>query len=121
VVQPPVAGSGLPGLHDRTSNTHTERIPYQWYLLHELAADIHSGHHVRSSVFIEARSMYRAGSPEAMRPGGEVQFVQGLVDKVSYSYHMLYSAFKRLCKGYAAAERAVMFHDTAARVYQIDS
>jgi hypothetical protein len=65
--------------------------------------------------------MYRAGSPEAMHPVGEVQFVQGLVDKVSYSYHMLYSAFKRLCKGYAAAERAVMFHDTAVRVYRIDS
>ena len=79
-------GLGFPGLNDRRSNTHTERIPYKWYLLHELAADIHSGHHVRSSVFIEARSMYRAGSPEAMRPVGEVQFVQGLVDKISYSY-----------------------------------
>ena len=26
------------------------RIPYQRYLLHELAADIHSGHNVRSTV-----------------------------------------------------------------------
>jgi L-fuconolactonase len=40
---------------------------------------------------------------------------------VVYSYHVLYSAFKRLCKGYAAAERAVMFHDTAVRAYRIDS
>ena len=56
-----------------------------------------------------------------MRPVGEVQFVQGLVDKLSYSYHMLYSAFKRLCKGYAAAECAMIFHDTAASVYRIDS
>jgi L-fuconolactonase len=55
-----------------------ERIPYQRYLLYELAADIHSGHHVRSTVFIEARAMYRADGPEEMRPVGEVEFVQGL-------------------------------------------
>ncbi len=55
-----------------------ERIPYQRYLLHELAEDINSGHNVRSTVFVEARSMYRAGGPEEMRPVGEVEFVQGL-------------------------------------------
>ena len=54
------------------------RIPYQRYLLHELAADITSGHNVRSPVFVEARSMYRADGPEEMRPVGEVEFVQGL-------------------------------------------
>jgi len=42
------------------------------------------------------------------------------VDKVSYSYNVLYNAFKRLSKGYSAAECAAMFHDTAARVYRID-
>ena len=55
-----------------------ERVPYQRYLLHELAADIQSGHNVRSTVFIEARAMYRASGPEEMRPVGEVEFVQGL-------------------------------------------
>jgi predicted TIM-barrel fold metal-dependent hydrolase len=54
------------------------RIPYQRYLLHELAADINSGHNVRSTVFIEARAMYRAAGPEEMRPVGVVEFVQGL-------------------------------------------
>ena len=54
------------------------RIPHQRYLLHELAADINSGHNVRSTVFVEARSMYRTGGPEEMRPVGEVEFVQGL-------------------------------------------
>ena len=54
------------------------RIPYQRYLLHELADDINSGHNVRSTVFIEARAMYRADGPEEMRPIGEVEFVQGL-------------------------------------------
>ncbi len=41
------------------------------------------------------------------------------VDKVSYSYNVVFNAFKRLSKGYSAAERAAMFHDTAARVYRI--
>ncbi len=55
-----------------------ERIPYQRYLLHELAADINAGHNIRSTVFIEARSMYRAEGPAELRPVGEVEFVQGL-------------------------------------------
>ena len=42
------------------------------------------------------------------------------VDKVSFSYHVMYNAFKRLSKGYSATERADLFHDTAARVYRID-
>jgi predicted TIM-barrel fold metal-dependent hydrolase len=40
---------------------------------------------------------------------------------VSYSYNVIYNAFKRLSAGYSAVERAAMFHDTAARVYRIDS
>ena len=53
-------------------------VPYQRYLLHELNGDIYSGHNVRSTVFLEARSMYRSGGPEELRPVGEVEFVQGL-------------------------------------------
>ncbi len=41
------------------------------------------------------------------------------VDKVSYSYNVIYNAFKRLSTGYSATERAAMFHDTAVRVYNI--
>src|ERR671914_423589 len=55
-----------------------QSIPYQRYLLHELIADINSGHNVRSTVFVEARSMYRADGPVELRPVGEVEFVQGL-------------------------------------------
>jgi L-fuconolactonase len=64
--------------HHHFWDFRTERIPYQRYLLHELAADIHSGHRVRSTVFMEARAMYRADGPEELRPVGEVEFVQGL-------------------------------------------
>ena len=42
------------------------------------------------------------------------------VDKPSYSYNVLYNAFKRLSQGYSATERAALFHDTAARVYSIN-
>jgi predicted TIM-barrel fold metal-dependent hydrolase len=41
-------------------------------------------------------------------------------DKMSYSYNVMYNAFKRLSKGYSDGERASMFHDTAARVYRIN-
>ena len=64
--------------HHHFWDYRTERIPYQRYLLHELADDINSGHNVTSTVFVEARSMYRSSGPEEMRPVGEVEFVQGL-------------------------------------------
>jgi predicted TIM-barrel fold metal-dependent hydrolase len=64
--------------HHHFWDLRVARIPHQRYLLHELTADINSGHNVRSTVFIEARAMYRADGPEEMRPVGEVEFVQGL-------------------------------------------
>jgi len=41
------------------------------------------------------------------------------VDKVSFSYQVMYNAFKRLSKSYTPTERAQMFHDTAVRVYRV--
>jgi len=41
------------------------------------------------------------------------------VDKVSYSYNVLFNAFKRLSADYSASERTAMFRDTATRVYRI--
>jgi L-fuconolactonase len=41
------------------------------------------------------------------------------VDKVSFSHHVLFNAFKRFSKGYSASERPALFHDTAARAYRI--
>ena len=64
--------------HHHFWDFRTARIPYQRYLLPELVADVSCGHDVRSTVFIEARSMYRATGPVEMRPVGEVEFVQGL-------------------------------------------
>jgi predicted TIM-barrel fold metal-dependent hydrolase len=40
-------------------------------------------------------------------------------DKVSFSHHVLFNAFKLFSKSYSASERAALFHDTAARAYRI--
>jgi L-fuconolactonase len=48
------------------------------YLLDEILADVQSGHHVVSTVFIECASMFKADGPEAMRPVGETEFVNGV-------------------------------------------
>ena len=40
-------------------------------------------------------------------------------DKVSYSYNILFNAFKLLSKQYSDKERADLFHDTATRIYKI--
>src|SRR6201991_2565301 len=47
------------------------------YLIEEMVADIASGHNVIATVYVEARSMDRAKGPEALRPVGEVEFVNG--------------------------------------------
>jgi len=41
------------------------------------------------------------------------------VDKVSYSYTVMWNAFKRIAKDFSPKERAALFHDTAVRVYRL--
>ncbi len=43
------------------------------------------------------------------------------VDKVSCSYAVLWNAFKRLASGHSAGEKTALFHDTASRIYRLDS
>jgi predicted TIM-barrel fold metal-dependent hydrolase len=49
----------------------------QRYLLDEITTDIASGHNVVATVYVEARSMYRAKGPESFHPVGEVEFANG--------------------------------------------
>jgi hypothetical protein len=63
--------------HHHFWDFRTARIPYQRYLLHELADDINSGHNVRSTVFIEARAMYRADGPEEQICGPVIAWISG--------------------------------------------
>ena len=48
------------------------------YLHEELLADLGSGHKVVSTVFVECAAMYRADGPEALKPLGETEFVNGV-------------------------------------------
>ena len=57
--------------HHHFWDKRPERTPYARYLLPELLDDI-KDHNVVSTVFVEARSMYRASGPAEMKPVGEV-------------------------------------------------
>ena len=48
------------------------------YLLPELLEDLSSGHNIVSTVYLQARTMHRAGGPEELRPVGETEFVNGV-------------------------------------------
>ena len=65
------------------------------YLIHELAEDVNTGHNILATVFIEAGSMYRKDGPAAMKPVGEVEFVNGIA---AMSASGRYGA-ARLCHG----------------------
>ena len=41
------------------------------------------------------------------------------VDNPTCGYAVLWNAFKRIAKGYSAAEKSALFTDTAARVYRL--
>ena len=42
------------------------------------------------------------------------------VDRISYSYTVLWNAFKRISKDFSPGERALLFHDTAVKVYRLN-
>ena len=48
------------------------------YMLDDLLEDMQSGHNIVGTVFVQCRSMHRAGGPEAFRPVGETEFVNGV-------------------------------------------
>ena len=48
------------------------------YLFDALLQDLGSGHTITATVFVECRSMFRAGGPVEMRPLGETEFVAGI-------------------------------------------
>jgi predicted TIM-barrel fold metal-dependent hydrolase len=52
--------------------------PDNRYLTDELVADTGNGHNIVSTVFVQCRSMLRLSGPIAMRPVGEVEFVNGV-------------------------------------------
>ncbi|MBL4720364.1 MAG: amidohydrolase family protein [Alphaproteobacteria bacterium] len=72
-----------------------------------------------SQALIEATERYYETAIESFGPE-RCKFESNFpVDKVSCSYNVLWNSFKRMTTGYSATERAFLFHDTAARVYQL--
>ena len=50
----------------------------QRYLIDEIVADVTAGHNIVSTVFIECGAMFKKDGPEALRPVGETEFVNGI-------------------------------------------
>ncbi|MDH3703828.1 MAG: amidohydrolase family protein [Alphaproteobacteria bacterium] len=64
--------------HHHLWEFRTERVEPR-YLLDEILRDINeSGHNILATVFIECGAMYKADGPEAMKPIGETEFVNGI-------------------------------------------
>lgn len=96
------------------------------YLLHELLADTGMAdpqgrcHNVRSTVFVECASMFRADGPEPLRPVGETEFVNGIAAmSASGGYGATRACagivgFADLCLG-AAVREVLEAHIDAAR------
>jgi len=57
---------------------HLWERPDHRYLLHELLADLRTGHNVVATVFLECHAMYRAHGPAETRSVGETEFVAGI-------------------------------------------
>ena len=78
-----------PGLAICDPHHHLWDHPTSRYLLDELLDDTRA-HRVEKTVFVECGSMYRAEGPEAFRPVGETEFVQGIAaQSASGSYGRL--------------------------------
>ena len=93
-----LGGIGMP----RTGfDWHERRVPIG---SDELAASIAPFFDYCIEHFGTDRSMFESNFP---------------VDKVSFSYPVLYNAFKRYSKEFTGSERAAMFHDNAVDVYKI--
>jgi predicted TIM-barrel fold metal-dependent hydrolase len=105
------AAAGQPNVVIKLGGIGMPRTGFGWHLRdkpvgsEELASDIAPLMNYCIEQFGPNRCMFESNFP---------------VDKVSFSYNVMYNAFKRLSKDYSASERADMFHDTAARVYRID-
>src|ERR1700741_2889665 len=67
-----------PGLPIVDPHHHLWERPGWRYMLDDLLADTNCGHNIVATVFVQCRSMHRAAGPEAFRPVGETEFVNGV-------------------------------------------
>jgi L-fuconolactonase len=57
---------------------HLYDRPGSRYLLDDMLRDLYSGHNVRATVLLQARSMLRADGPAELKPLGETEFANGV-------------------------------------------
>ena len=57
--------------------------PGSRYELDELMADVAEGHNIRATVFVECKAMYRDTGPDALKPLGETEYVNGIAAKAA--------------------------------------
>jgi predicted TIM-barrel fold metal-dependent hydrolase len=67
-----------PGQPIIDAHHHLYSRPGAHYLADAFLADLGSGHDVRATVFVQARSMLRADGPEVMKPVGETEFASSV-------------------------------------------
>lgn len=70
------------------------RTPY--YTFNELHADATAGHNVVATVFMECGAFYRAGADDAMKPVGEVEFVNGVAAQAASGLYGDYRACAKI-------------------------
>lgn len=83
------------GFHERRAPATSEELATAWRPYIETCID----------AFGPARCMFESNFP---------------VDKVSCSYTALWNAFKRISRSASPGEKALLFRDTARRVYRLD-
>lgn len=67
-----------PALPIVDAHHHLYERPGTRYLLEEFLADLGSGHNIRATVHVQARSMLRSDGPEPLKPVGETEFINGV-------------------------------------------
>lgn len=84
-----------PGLPIIDPHHHLWDRPGNRYLFDELRGDATSGHDIRATVFVTCRAMFRTDGPEAMKPLGETEFVNGVAAQSASGLH----GALRACQG----------------------
>ncbi|MGZ3411957.1 MAG: amidohydrolase family protein [Xanthobacteraceae bacterium] len=62
--------------HHHLWDARTEPMPR--YVLEDVLDDVDTGHKIEQTVFLQCASMYRDSGPEALKPVGETEFVNGI-------------------------------------------
>ena len=70
-----------------------------------------------SAQLAEATRRYPLTAIDLFGPGRCLFESNFPVDKISCDYRTLWNAFKRIAADFTPGEKALLFHDTAARVY----